>query len=231
MQRLERLMAITETLRRTAPRPVSARKLAEEFGVTIRTIERDLNALRAAGVPLYSETGRKGGSVSLDQMGSVVVTLSPTEVMALLTAVTSAGDSMPYADSGANATKRLLDALPTDTRVAVERLRERTLSVEEQIEPASKRVRRTIESAVQRGVVVNIHYIDLNGNATQRSVDAVGFLRHTKGWYLIGWCHLREAGRLFHLNQIKRAYLTKRIAESRDVDLTLGWIPGDVERP
>ena len=231
MQRLERLFAISETLRRAAPRPVSARRLADEFGVTSRTIERDLNALRAAGVPLYAEAGRNGGAVSLDQMGSVVVTLSPTEVMALLTAVTVAGDTMPFADSGATAMKRVLDALPATTRVATERLRERTRSLEERVEPADRRIRRTIETAVRRGVVVRIDYRDLHGRETRRSVDAVGFLRHVEGWYLIGWCHLREAGRLFHLGRIRRAHLTRAPSEPRDVDETLGWVPDTVTRP
>jgi len=231
MQRLERLVAITETLRRTAPRPVSARRLAEEFGVTSRTIERDLAALRAAGVPLYAEAGRNGGAVSLDQMGSVVVTLSPTEVMALLTAVTAAGDAMPYADAGATAMKRVLDALPATTRVATERLRERIRTREESVEPAGRRIRRTIEAAVRRGLVVKIDYRDLHGRDTRRSVDAVGFLRHAEGWYLIGWCHLREAGRLFHLARIRHAHLTRMSFEQRDVDATLGWVPDTVTRP
>ncbi|MEM9656617.1 MAG: HTH domain-containing protein, partial [Actinomycetota bacterium] len=63
MQRLERLFAINDTLRRAAPHRVSAAKLAEEFDVSRRTIERDLASLRAAGVPLYAERGRTGGQV------------------------------------------------------------------------------------------------------------------------------------------------------------------------
>lgn len=231
VQRLERLFAISETLRRSAPRPVSARRLAEEFGVTSRTIERDLAALKAAGVSLYSEAGRNGGAVTLDRMGNVVVTLSPNEVMALLTAVTVAGDSMPFADSGATAVKRILDALPASTRVATEFLRDRTRTLDEPAKPVSRRIRRTIEAAVQRGLVVKIEYADLDDNVTHRSVDAVGFLRHTGGWYLIAWCHLRQAGRLFHLNQIQRAHLTRKVSEPHDVDETLGWVPESVSRP
>lgn len=231
MRRLERLMAISEWLRRSAPRPVSARSLAAEFGVTSRTIERDLAALREAGVPLYAESGRRGGAVSLDQIGNVVVTLKPNEVMALLTAVQAAGQSMPFADSGATAVHRILDSLPPTTRLMTEQLRDRTRALHEPDDPANRRVRRTIDEAVRRQVVVNISYRDRDDTETQRSVDPVGFLRHTDGWYLIGWCHLREAGRIFRFDRITRANLTRRSCIAHDVDATLGWVPDSVSRP
>ena len=44
-----------------APRPRSARWLAGQFGVSSRTIERDLSALQQAGVPIWAESGRAGG--------------------------------------------------------------------------------------------------------------------------------------------------------------------------
>ncbi len=231
MQRLERLMAISETLRRAAPHPVSARQLAEKFGVTSRTVERDLAALRSAGLPLYSESGRHGGAVSLDQMGNVVVTLNPSEVMSLLTAVQAAGQSMPFADSGATAVNRILDALPSQTRVMTEQLRDRTRTLDESENQVSRRVRRSIEEAVRRQVVVNIGYRDRDGAETQRSVDPVGFLRQTDGWYLIAWCHLRDDSRIFRFDRITRAHLTRRSCSVRDVDATLGWVPARVSRP
>jgi len=231
MQRLERLMAINEMLRRAAPRPVSSRRLAAEFGVTSRTIERDVASLKAAGIPLYSEAGRHGGAVSLDELGNVVVTLKPSEVMALLTAVQAAGRSMPFADSGAAAVNRILDSLPSETRVMTEQLRDRTRTLDDADGPASRRARRSIEEAVRRQIVVNIEYQDRAGVETQRAVDPVGFLRHTEGWFLIGWCHLREAGRLFRLDRIIRANLTRKACDARDVDATLGWVPNEVRRP
>jgi len=231
MRRLERLMAISETLRRSSPRPVSASRLADEFGVTSRTIERDLAALRSAGLPLYSESGRRGGAVSLDQMGNVVVTLHPNEVMALLTAVQAAGQSMPFADSGATAVARILDALPAQTRLMTEQLRDRTRALDESEDPIGRRARRSIEEGVRRHVVVNIGYRDREGVETRRAVDPVGFLRHTDGWYLIAWCHLRDAGRIFRLDRITSANLTRRACVEHDVDDTLGWVPDRVSRP
>ena len=60
MRRTERLFALGEYLRgrRTG---VTAEELAERFGVTIRTIYRDLDSLRAADLPLTAERGRGGG--------------------------------------------------------------------------------------------------------------------------------------------------------------------------
>lgn len=231
MQRLERLMAISEMLRRAAPRPVSASRLASEFGVTRRTIERDLAALRSSGVPLYSESGRHGGAVSLDELGNVVVTLTSSEVMALLTAVQAAGHAMPFADSGATAVNRILDSLPSTTRVTTEQMRDRTRTLDDSDGPVNRRVRRTIEEAVRRQVVVNIDYRDRHGGETHRSVDPVGFLQHPDGWYLIGWCHLRESGRLFRFDRIVRAHLTRRSCAVHDLDTTLGWVPDVVRRP
>lgn len=231
MQRLERLFAINETLRRASPRRVSAARLAEEFGVTRRTIERDLAALNAAGVPLYAERGRTGGHISLDQIGNVVVTLTPTEVTALLIAVTAAGPDMPYADAGTAATKRLLDGLPTTTRVGVEQLRNRIRARRTSADRAHKRIRRTIETAVERGLVASITYRDEKGVETQRRVDALGFYQGATSWFLIGWCHLRRSPRIFKLDRIAKASLTKTPVEQRDLDEALGWIPGEVTQP
>src|SRR4051812_46275006 len=69
VKRTERLFAIAEYLRerRTG---VTAEVLAERFGVTIRTMYRDLDALRAASMPLSAERGR-GGGYALDKSYSL----------------------------------------------------------------------------------------------------------------------------------------------------------------
>lgn len=237
MNRLERLYAITEEIRRRAPNPVSASALAEEFGVTRRTVERDLASLRSAGVPLFGEHGRSGGQRTLSagrdggvaSSRTVVLALSTAEVTALIMALATAGPDMPFNENGVTAAKRLLDGLPDATRISVETLRSkiRTGAPEEPTtgSRARARARRTVEEAVRRQVVVNIDYADRSGRTTRRSVDAVGFHLGSGGWYLIGWCHLRQAGRVFRLDRIGSARLTRKAIPQRDVDETLGWVP------
>ncbi len=229
MNRLERLHALAEQLRRSAPRPISAASLAERFGVTRRTIERDLASLRNAGVPLYAEHGRAGGQISLDSEGHSVLTLSSAEILAILVALAAAGSLMPFHDAGNSAAQRLLDPMGPETQLGVEELRRR-IRVRDQ-PSVSKRSRRTVEEAVRRSVVVKIDYVDANGNTTNRSVDPVGFYNGDGGWHLIGWCHLRTEGRIFRLDRILSARLTTRPAQQHSVDETLGWIPAEVSAP
>jgi predicted DNA-binding transcriptional regulator YafY len=229
VNRLERMYAINETLRRSAPRPVSAARLAERFGVTRRTIERDLAALGAAGVPLYAEHGRTGGHVTLDRPGNIVLSLSSSEASALLIALAAAGDDMPFSDDGTTAAARLLDHLDMTTRLGVEALRAQ-IRVREQ-PPIGRRVRHTLEQALRRSVVVNIEYTDASGKESSRSVDPVGFYNGSDGWYLIGWCHLRAGGRIFRLDRVRSARLTSRPAARHDVDATLGWVPDPLKIP
>jgi len=228
MNRLERLFAVNETIRRRAPLPVSAAALADEFGVSRRTIERDLAALRSAGVPLFADRGRTGGQRTAENQGRVVLALSTPEVTALLLAVAAAGDTMPYRDAGVSATRRLLDGLPDATRVGVDRLCARIRTTADDLPSPTRRVRRTVEEAVRRSVVVNLGYLDRNEAATERAVEAHGFFNRADGWYLIGWCRLRDAGRIFRIDRIQSARLTKEPAPVRDLDETLGWVPGDI---
>lgn len=229
MNRLERLYALAELLRRHAPQPLSAATLADRFGVTRRTIERDLAALRRAGVPLYAEHGRCGGQISIDRGGTTVLALSAAEVSAIVVALAAAGPQMPFNEAGATATDRLLDALGPTTRLGVTDLRSRIRVRRQPAVPA--RARRTVEESLRRSVVVNLDYVDATGHRTTRAVDPVGFYNGATGWYLIAWCHLRRAGRIFRLDRIEGARLTAKPCRHHDVDDILGWVPDEVMAP
>src|SRR3954471_9251553 len=85
MQRTERLFALAEYLRgrRTG---VTAEALAERFEVTVRTIYRDLDSLRAASLPLGAERGR-GGGYALDRNYTLPpVNFTAREAAVLMTA-------------------------------------------------------------------------------------------------------------------------------------------------
>jgi len=223
MRRIERLHAITEELRRNAPRLVSAEALASRFEVSRRTIERDLEALRLAGVPTYGQVGRRGGTALVAGGPSRPVSLTTAEIVSLVVAAHCAEGS-PYSISAKTAIAKLLDALDDAQRVAVEDLRARFRLAPTR--PAVRaRVMSVVEDAVRTQTVVTISYTDRDGNRTRRSVDPVGFYLDGDHWSLIGWCHLRYDGRMFHLDRVTRADATARPCQPRDPDEVLGWVP------
>ena len=230
MNRLERLYAVNEAIRRSSPNPVSAAHLASQFGVSRRTIERDLNSLRHAGAPLFAERGRLGGHRTLEDPKKVVLTLSDKEVTALIMALAASGPDLPYSHAGRAAVDRLLDVLPDPTRVAVEELRSKVRTQVAETSSLDLQSRQALEAGVQQGSVVNLVYHDRNGTRTERAVDPVGFLRMQDAWLLIGWCHLRNDGRVFRFDRIQTARATSKKAAAHDLDVALGWVPYEIER-
>lgn len=85
MRRSERLFAIAEHLRarRTG---VTAAALAERFGVTLRTIYRDLDSLRTAELPVVAERGRGGGYALERDYSMPPVNFNPREAALLISA-------------------------------------------------------------------------------------------------------------------------------------------------
>ena len=66
-----------------------AAELARRFEVSVRTIYRDVDALSAAGVPIYAMPGRKGGVALMDRYVLNKTALTETEQNQLLTALRS----------------------------------------------------------------------------------------------------------------------------------------------
>ncbi|GAA5074567.1 putative DNA-binding transcriptional regulator YafY [Thermocatellispora tengchongensis] len=109
LRRVERQHALIEVLRARAPRTTSGRLLAERLGVAVRTVERDIARLRAAGVPIKVRPG-PGGGYALDTRPSLApIALTPGEAAALVVALVAVG---PYASASArSAMDKLLSAL------------------------------------------------------------------------------------------------------------------------
>jgi predicted DNA-binding transcriptional regulator YafY len=100
VNRTDRLYALVEALRAVAPRPRSGRWLAGRFEVSVRTVERDINALQQSGVPIYAEPGRTGG-YCLDKARTLPpVNLTPGEAVAMAVARDLAGRIHLLGDAG-----------------------------------------------------------------------------------------------------------------------------------
>ncbi|MEV7374532.1 WYL domain-containing protein [Streptomyces sp. NPDC090301] len=215
MNRTDRLYALVEELRAVAPRPRSAPWLAGRFEVSVRTIERDLEALRQSGLPIRSDSGRAGG-YSLDRDRTLPpVTLSAAEALAVSVALRTAA-STPFAAAAHRAGQKVLAVLPADVRQREETLARLVHRVGDHPPHVSGKMSEIIVDAVVCGHVLHLTYTDRAGTATTRDVEPLGLLWGPNGWYLAAWCRLRSAVRGFQLDRITSLESSDEQVATRD---------------
>ena len=215
MKRAERLHALSEMLRRSGSRGVSAERLAREFEVSVRTVKRDLAALARSGAPLWSRPGPGGGYGLAAGASLPPVSLSPAQAVALMAAVAASPDA-PYGDLAAAGVSKIIDVLDPRTRSGAEALADRVW-VDASPSP-SRAVRSALEEAMSEQRVVRIRYTSGGGVTTTRDVEPVLFASTGGRWYLVGWCRLRDAMRWFAVSRVERASVTAVACTGHTVD-------------
>lgn len=105
---------------------LTADYLAEEFEVSMRTVYRDIDALSAAGIPVYGDSGPGGGFQLLDGYRTKLTGLGPKEAEAmLLIGLPSAAQAMGLGNAADRARNKLLVALPGTARDEADRIAKR----------------------------------------------------------------------------------------------------------
>jgi predicted DNA-binding transcriptional regulator YafY len=181
MRRTERLFALAEYLRgrRTG---VTAEVLAERFGVTVRTIYRDLDALRDASLPLAAERGR-GGGYALERSYSLPpVNFTPREAAILVALGRHAIDTrlIPFTETLDSGLDKVRAALSTSAqRELLARLQELHFLGVPSL-PSKKAVRAALERAWFEQQPLRITYVDGSFVQTTRDVriESVVMDRH-----------------------------------------------------
>lgn len=223
MNRTDRLYAITEELRASAPSPRSASWLARRFEVSARTIERDIGALQQAGTPIWAEPGRTGG-YAIDRDHTLPpVNFGAEEAMAVAVALSLAEADSPFRIAGASALRKLLTAMRDDDAAEAGDLVSRVHLVG--ADERSATLPPALTDAVSRRRVLRLHYTDKEGSATTREVEPLGYVRSTTAWYLLAWCRLRDGLRAFRFDRVTKVTALAEAAPARSV------LPADIQVP
>ncbi|MEV0683040.1 WYL domain-containing protein [Nocardia sp. NPDC050378] len=227
--RADRLVSLVLLLRRHGR--LTADVLARELEVSTRTVLRDIEALSAAGVPVYAERGRHGGFALLPGFQTELTGLNHDEALALLVAGSRRGaQAFGLGGALASAMRKVVDALPESYRDTAAGAARRLL-VDPETDLLSRRVVpedlpdavvAEVRRAVLTGHRLRINYAAVDRSAQWRTVDPIGLVTVAGQGYLLA----TRAGedRTYRLSRILDAEELPELAQRPEhVDLDQAW--------
>ncbi|MFD1938640.1 MULTISPECIES: helix-turn-helix transcriptional regulator [Nonomuraea] len=227
--RADRLVSLVLLLRQHGR--LSAVTLARELEVSTRTVLRDIEALSAAGVPVYAERGRHGGFALLPGFRTELTGLNHDEALALLIAGSRRGaQAFGLGSALASAMLKVVDALPESYRDTAAGASERLL-IDPETDLLSRRlvaeeVPDTVVAEVRRAVLaghkLRIHYAAVDQTPKWRTVDPIGLVTVRDQGYLLAT--RSGADRTYRLSRVLAAKELAEPAQRPDrVDLDRAW--------
>lgn len=226
--RADRLVSLMLLLRQRGR--LSASALARELEVSQRTVLRDIEALSAAGVPVYAERGRYGGFALLPGFRAEIGGLSPDEAVALLAAGSGGGPKFGLGTALSSAVRKILDALPDSSQASARDAAQRIL-LDPDTDLLSRRVSAesipapvmdTVRRAVLAGHRLRLHYESGAQVRSWDTTDPIGLVTVRDKTYLLATTDGND--RTYRLSRVLAADELPEQAQRPDtVDLDQLW--------
>ncbi len=200
MNRIDRLFGILTLLQ--SRRYVTADKIAEKFGISVRTVYRDVKAIGEQGVPVSFESGKGYFIVQGYFLPPVSFTLDEVAAM-LLT------ENMVNAFSDKSIQKNYSNALNKVRTVMSESQKERLQILSDSTRTQyPDRLRNDFEymiilqNAITFKLRIEIGYKNMKEEESKRILEPIGLIFYAFSWHLIAWCELRKDYRDFKVPRI-----------------------------
>ena len=211
----ERLIGILSILLQREK--VTAPELAEQFEVSRRTIQRDIESLCRAGIPIATAQGAGGGISIMEGYRVDRTVLTAPEMQAILTGLRSL-DSISGTRRYAQLMEKLSagsgQLLPGCTHMLIDLSSWYRTSLQPKIE--------LIQAAIERHHTIRFSYSSPKKESV-RTAEPYYLIFHWSAWYVWGWCQTRADFRLFKLNRMTElcsgAPFVPRSAAPPDLDL------------
>ena len=206
---------------------MTAEQLAVELEVSVRTIYRDVEALMAAGIPLYGEAGHAGGYQLVEGYRTRLTGLTGPEAEALfLTGLPAAAAELGLGAELAATQLKLSAALPAEHRARADRMRQRfhldAPSWYRSTEPVP--LLTTVADAVWEQRKLDIDYYRwTEPREVSRTVCPLGLVLKAGRWYLIAAASPGGRANAYRVGNLRSAVLSGETFERPDFDLAAYW--------
>lgn len=183
----------------------TVRELAAEFGVSSRTIMRDLQTLDELGLPLYAEYGPHGGYRVLNDRMLPPIMFSEQEAAAMFFACQSLQHcgAVPFAEPSATALNKFYYYLPDDTKQTIDKMKQRVIFVSAAPPKPVPHLPLLLEGALRQRPL-DIVYAS-GGGDKPRAIVPIGVYFSGGLWYCPAYCYSRQSIRLFRVDRVRNA--------------------------
>lgn len=200
--KLQRLIAIlTVLLQRNR---ISAAALAGKFGVSVRTVYRDMQTLEQAGIPIVTYPGSNGGFGILEPYKIDKKLFTHQDIATLLMSLNSV--SGPVSDAKVNHTlEKIKGLIPRQYGDFIE-MESRRLYIDMTPWSQNPRVAETmnqVRQALEQNKVARFDYVNRCGASGSRCVEPHQLVLKENNWYLRAWCRAREDFRTFKITRMR----------------------------
>lgn len=203
MSKSKRLLDLMMTVNRK--RKFTVKELAQEFGVSSRTILRDLQELSELGVPLYSEVGRHGGYQVLNERILPPIAFTEEEAVAIFFASHALRhyQYLPFKKESQSALHKFYHYMSGDVRDRIDEMKNRIDFVTPVRQAEFPYLSVLLEAATGQKILC-IDY-ESSGRRSQRQIQPVGIYASNGLWYCPAYCFQRRDIRVFRCDRISSA--------------------------
>ena len=177
---------------------VTAPELAEHFEVSRRTINRDIEALSKAGIPIQTLQG-SGGGINIMNGYRMDRTLLTSKDMQMILAGLRSLDSV----SGSGYYGQLMEKIQTGSSELISGRDSVLIDLSSWYKTSLAPKISTIQDAIENRHILDFYYYAPSGES-ERSIEPYYVVFKWTSWYVYGWCLKRKDYRLFKLNRMDK---------------------------
>jgi len=206
MNRVDRLFGILTLLQ--SKKFVTGENIAEKFGISVRSVYRDIKALNEQGIPVSFEPYRGYFVVNGYFLPPVSFSTEEANALLLMESIVAGFADKSIQQHYTTALTKVKSVLRSSQKDSIERL---ASHIKFQAPPCfvqNHDYLATIQQAIGQQRVVEIEYTNLKKEMSKRKAEPIGLVFYAFSWHLIGWCHNKRDYRDFKVARIQQIRCT-----------------------
>ena len=216
MNKFDRIISILILLQ--TKKIITAATIAERFETSLRTVYRDINTLKNAGIPIIGDPGI--GYSIMEGYRLPPIMFNEGEALSLLTAekfMANITDHKTQQDYSA-AMNKIKAVLRSAEKDALDILDD-SISITQYKSEEHKPYLQELFKSIATRHLLQVSYGKADGTSSERVLEPIGCYHQANNWYLVAYCQLKSDYRTFKMNRIQKLIPLEKTFDRRHINL------------